>query len=37
MKNTTEGEEKYIAGYELTVVEWKEKSCGFDRCLGTFK
>lgn len=27
---TGKGEEKYIAGYELTLVEWVEKSCGFE-------
>jgi len=27
---TGKEEEKYIAGYELSVVEWKDKSCGFE-------
>ncbi len=27
---TGKEEEKYIAGYELLVVEWKDKSCGFE-------
>ncbi len=25
-----DGDEKYIAGYRLSVVEWKDKSCGFE-------
>ena len=27
---TGKGEEKYIAGYRLAVVEWRDSSCGFE-------
>lgn len=27
---TGRGEEKYISGYELYLVEWKDASCGFE-------
>jgi len=27
---TGKGKEKYVAGYQLRIVEWKESSCGFE-------